>query len=309
MSLSGLIICENVFEDPNAAQNFPATLSIVQQTMTALKESLAAHCTYASVLNSVGVLRRKYRMWSPEDTRTLLQNDPTIVLVRGLKAPGVGWLWGCVALQDADRAKYGEGICLNGDIALAMESDTTDPFLRDVCRTMFSVTVIRGMMHLLNHHAFPDKRLEPTPFAFGHGNLGLELEDLLLDGHIAITWTSQPDIGDLSAVERVTVVQRPINNEYKEVQLLGHHLTEYLESIANGQFLSVASFEDAQPVKPPKLPMVRDRGWVLRRSTGILLEPGQVSNGAGCGRLFTYEDQQAVIAREAARAAEEEWDS
>lgn len=49
-----------------------------------------------------------------------LRQDPEVRLLGDLKADGER-LWGCTAEDDADIGKFGPGICLNEDVAKALE--------------------------------------------------------------------------------------------------------------------------------------------------------------------------------------------
>ncbi|KAJ7472367.1 hypothetical protein B0H11DRAFT_2038754 [Mycena galericulata] len=123
MVLTGIIQCVNVC-DKKYSLRYPKSHTILLACARALANPNIA-AIYFSLLVQIQAHRNTshehHDLVDLQEVLRQLARDPEVELVRDLGS-GSGRLWGCVAKHAADTFKFGEGICLNEDIAQALES-------------------------------------------------------------------------------------------------------------------------------------------------------------------------------------------
>ncbi|KAJ7621267.1 hypothetical protein FB45DRAFT_138662 [Roridomyces roridus] len=280
-SLTGIVLCKDICRDVNAQDLYPETVAVIQQTMTALRRSTKAHQRYANIINDIAEKRGldHFKFWRQEDVKKWFCPDVYISLVAGLKQEHEGWMWGCFPKSDVDRAKYGEGICLNGDIVQVLESKDTTPYLKDVCEIMLAITLAHEIMHLLNWLIFPEYRMERTPPGVGNSESGFELEARLFGGHIQAVWEEKAHQGQVRKIRDLSFRKKGWKPEDPDALLKDSHLEEWTRKLAEGELIDFSSFDDVHIYGA--LPTIHDpRAWASQLSSPI-------GRGSGFGAHHT----------------------
>ncbi|KAJ7137681.1 hypothetical protein C8R44DRAFT_765935 [Mycena epipterygia] len=213
--LVGTTACLNVCAAEGAVQ-FPKTNAVLLACSHALASTPAVGAAYMSVLLAIYVQRRSGSLPRQEELEEELRRPPEIRLVQDLELEGVR-LWGCIPKADVDVAVFGSGICINVDMARALEG-TQDPYVELACKVLLCTTMAHEEMHLLNHRFFPELRLQKNPPDIGSvlGESGWAFEDLCFGSQVMVTWASQAHIGDFESIDRVTL-RKPLSTATQHI--------------------------------------------------------------------------------------------
>ncbi|KAJ7621264.1 hypothetical protein FB45DRAFT_1092887 [Roridomyces roridus] len=269
MSLSGTLICSNILAPVSSTrpQTFPATCAVLRQTLQTLRHPISPAIQYDGILCHIHTLTFNAR----------LQKDPEISLVQGLKDSEGQWTLGCVPKDDSDRAR---GVCLNADVALALENET-DHRLQNILKLLLSVTLINELTHLLKNHFLPHPNGAEN---YVEAEAGWSLEKALLGGHIRVTWESVTEIGVVEKIARLSLVP---DRENEERLIVDSDMEAYLAALDSACILKLFDLELTR-VGQGVPSMVTTRGsspndWT-RWPPRMKLEPGQVWTLVGANR-------------------------
>ncbi|KAJ7461524.1 hypothetical protein FB451DRAFT_484955 [Mycena latifolia] len=302
MSLQGHLEYPNIFTSAHA-QRFPKTSQILADCANALTGGIFADCFFLVLLDIV-IQRRKARresksnvlQLSSEDVRKHLSRvsqQPEVALVQGLKTEHGEQLWGCMPKDDTDVQNFGRTICINAELALALEASTPGEYTERACMFMICITYVHETMHALHHHFLPPSHDSLPKEVSTTNEWGWALEAKLFGGTIGVVWPVEAaERGDFGAIDHLTLERRDLEKLPEKFLLAEDTIHQFLSELQSGN-LRLPDLAELATVPAGDLPdgMVSTRQrppprnpWPIGREP-LVLKPGEVISYVGNDRF------------------------